>query len=55
MAVKNKKRTSNDWKPAGGMAILSNVLNLFCPPGKSLLISRNRVKPRNQKYFASHF
>src|SRR6266436_1864273 len=25
----------------------------FCPTGKSLLIFRNRVKPRNQKYFAS--
>src|SRR6266446_954468 len=24
-----------------------------CPAGKSLLIFRNRVKPRNQKYFAS--
>ena len=24
-----------------------------CPTGKSLLIFRNRVKPRNQKYFAS--
>ncbi len=24
------------------------------PTGKSLLIFRNRVKPRNQKYFASH-
>ena len=25
----------------------------ICPTGKSLLIFRNRVKPRNQKYFAS--
>jgi hypothetical protein len=25
----------------------------ICPTGKSLLIFRNRVKPRKQKYFAS--
>jgi hypothetical protein len=25
----------------------------MCPTGKSLLILRNRVKPRNRKYFAS--
>ena len=30
-------------------------INLFCPSGKSLLIFRNSVKPRNQKYSASHF
>jgi len=49
------------------IANLSNRINLICPPwqiksghlgcgkidptGKSLLIFRNRVKPRNQKYF----
>src|SRR5258706_16300641 len=32
---------------------LLNRFNGFCPTGKSLLIFRNRVKPRNQKYFAS--
>ncbi len=28
-------------------------IRLFCLTGKSLLIFRNRVKPRNQKYFCS--
>ena len=35
----------------GVKALCKNCLN--CPTGKSLLIFRNRVKPRNQKYFAS--
>jgi len=29
-----------------------NHFNVFCPSGKSLLISGNRVKPDNKKYFA---
>jgi hypothetical protein len=35
--------------------ILSSEIKLFYPSGKSFLISRNVVKPRNQKYFASLF
>jgi len=34
---------------------LLNRIKLLYPSGKSILIVRNGVKPRNQKYFASQF
>jgi hypothetical protein len=36
------------------VAILSKEFKLFCLSGKSLLIFRNDVKPRNEKYSAFH-
>jgi hypothetical protein len=38
-----------------GYSILLRRIKLFYPSGKSILIFVNRVKPRKQKYFASHF
>src|SRR5258705_8853604 len=43
----------------GGMSVIGSTFRTWwadwpsrtCPTGKSLLISRNRVKSRNQKYF----
>jgi hypothetical protein len=49
--LSHKGRGSSPPLPRWG--ILLNRFNGFCPTGKSLLIFRNRVKPRNQKYFAS--
>jgi hypothetical protein len=37
-----------------GKSIRTFGLRQINPTGKSLLIFRNRVKPRNQKYFTSH-
>jgi hypothetical protein len=39
---------SSDHSP--DQANFQNQFNAFCSPGKSLPISRNRVKPWNQKY-----
>jgi hypothetical protein len=38
-----------------GKSNLGIGLRQIDPTGKSLLIFRNGVKPRNQKYFASHY
>src|SRR5260370_19172857 len=61
MSVLGTFRTSRDVRLESGMRAKADVRRPLrvigsrpnCPTGKSLLIFRTRVKPRNQKYFAS--